>query len=196
MSNKEEEKYFQKIEAERRERIRREQQMAALRQSERAGIREALDSNDEIADEALELGFDAQTARVLPLVPLIEVAWVDGTVTKAEEKAVLEIAVERGIAKGSDAYGFLERLLDEAPSELFFERVNRLLRKMVGMDESAWVAQTIPELAMRVAEASGGFLGLVGDKVSDAERALIEDMAAKLHVGDKTAAGLKSFGDE
>ncbi len=108
---------------------------------------------------------------------------------------MLEIAVERGVTKGSDAFGFLERLLAEKPSELFFERVNRVLRMMVDVDESAWVAQSLPELAMRVAEASGGIFGY-GNTVSDAERALIEDMARKLKVGSKTAADLHSFDGE
>lgn len=39
---------------------------------QRERIAAALGAGGDIADRALELGFDAQTARVLPLVPLIQ----------------------------------------------------------------------------------------------------------------------------
>ena len=69
--NKEEDKYFKQRELERREAARRERELAALRQTEREGIAEVLNTTEEIAEEALELGFSQETARVLPLIPLI-----------------------------------------------------------------------------------------------------------------------------
>ena len=90
--NKEEDKYFKQRQLERREQARRERELTALRETEREGIAEVLNTSEEIAEEALELGFSQETSRVLPLIPLIQVAWVDGSVSSAEERAILDLA--------------------------------------------------------------------------------------------------------
>ncbi|MEM1348114.1 MAG: hypothetical protein AAGI01_06145 [Myxococcota bacterium] len=182
--NKEEESYFKQRELERHEALRRERELKALRQEEREGIVQTLSTTEDIANEALELGFDAQTARVLPLVPMIEVAWADGTVSTDEESTVLDLAIRRGIERGTASYEFLQRLMTERPSSLFFERVNRVIMAMVASDPESWMTETLPELAIKVAEASGGFFGL-GDKVAAEERELIEKLAEQLNVAQK-----------
>jgi len=182
--NKEEESYFKQRELERHEALRRERELKALRQEEREGIVQILSTTEDIANEALELGFDAETARVLPLVPMIEVAWADGTVSTAEESTVLDLAVQRGIERSTASYEFLQRLMAEQPSDLFFERVNRVIVAMVASDPDSWMTKTLPELALEVAEASGGFFGL-GDKVASEERELIEKLAEQLDVAQK-----------
>ena len=136
MSNKEEDKYFQKLEQDRIESLRRERELESLRRTERAGIAASLSTSEEVANEAMELGFSAETARVMPLLPLIQVAWADGSVSVAEEKSVLELAEARGIEKGSAAHDFLSMLLVEQPSDLFLERVNRVLAHMISADSS------------------------------------------------------------
>ena len=179
-NNKEEEKYFQQREMERREQLRREKELAALQQEERQNIASNLNTSDEIAAEALALGFDAETARVLPLMPLIQVAWADGSVSGAEERSVTELAERRGIEEGSAAHQFLKRLLLERPSDLFFERVNRVLMHMVAADPDSWVKKSIPELCREVAEASGGFLGVFGSKISEEEQTLIDKLRKRM----------------
>lgn len=186
MSTKEEEKYFQQIEAERHEQKRRERELEALRQQERTEIKSSLHTSEDIAQEALELGFDADTARVLPLLPLIQVAWVDGKVTSPEEKSVLELAQSRGVEPNTPAYNFLRRLLLEQPSDVFFERVTNVILHMVEEDPTSWVTQTLPDLCLAVAKASGGFFGLF-DSVSDEERLLIQELAHALELASHSA---------
>lgn len=195
MSSKEEDKYFQEIEKERRERLRRERELDAIRQVERDGIAQSLSTSEEIAAEALELGFDADTARVLPLMPLIEVAWADGSVSLKEERTILSVAVDHGIEEGSPAYNFMTRLFNERPSELFFERTNRVLMHMAKSDPKTWKEMSLPELCRQVAEASGGFLGVFGEKISVTEMALINELAAQLEVATKTGAHLSVYPD-
>lgn len=195
MSSKEEDKYFQEVERERRERLRRERELEAIRLVERDGIARMLHTSEDIAAEALELGFDAETARVLPLIPLIQVAWADGSVTINEQRTILEAAVEHGINEDSAAYHFLGRLCNEQPSELFFERVNRVIMHIVKGDPQSWITMSLPELCREVAEASGGFLGLFGEKISPNEMALINELADRLDVATKTGHKLTVYPD-
>lgn len=178
MSSKEEDKYFQQLEKERSEQLRRERELEALQRTERAGIAESLQTSEEIAAEALELGFSAETSRVLPLMPLIQVAWADGSVSVAEEKSVLELAEARGIKRGTASHELLTRLLVERPAPLFFERVNRVIAHLIQSEPSSWIGKTIPELCREVADASGGFFGL-GNRINDEEQALLDELTQR-----------------
>ena len=192
MSNKEEDKYFQKLEQERRETQRREQELEALRRTERDGIAVTLSTTEEVAQEALELGFSAETARVLPLTPLIQVAWADGSVSAAEERSVTELAEAQGITRGSPSHDFLHRLLLEQPSDLFFERVNRVIAHMIASDPNTWVKKTLPELCHEVANASGGFFGF-GNRISEEEETLINELTRRFEVATTKADRLPVY---
>ena len=100
-------------------------------EQERQGIAATLYTSDDVASEALALGFSAATSRVLPLIPLIQVAWADGSVSSAEERTVLEAAEQRGLVKGSESFALLHSLLVEQPPARFFERVNRVIAHMI-----------------------------------------------------------------
>lgn len=195
MSNKEEDKYFQKLEQDRRDSQRRERELEVLRRTEREGIVASLDTTEAIGQEALELGFSAETARVMPLMPLIEVAWADGSVSVAEEKSVLELAEARGIGKGTPSHDFLGRLLLEQPSSLFFERVNRVLAHMIQADPDSWVKKTVPELCLEVANASGGFFGF-GNRIADEEQELIDELTSRFSAASATGQKLSVYPDE
>ncbi len=195
MSNKEEDKYFQKLEQDRIESLRRERELESLRRTERAGIAASLSTSEEVANEAMELGFSAETARVMPLLPLIQVAWADGSVSVAEEKSVLELAEARGIEKGSAAHDFLSMLLVEQPSDLFFERVNRVLAHMISADPDSWIKKSVPELCKEVANASGGFFGF-GNRISEEEEQLIEELTHKFDAASTTAEDLTMYANK
>jgi hypothetical protein len=187
-----EDEYFRKIDQENIEKLRRERQLEALRREERAGIAAALHTSEQVAQEALELGFDRETAPLLPLIPLLAVAWADGKITLAEDEAVTQIALNRGIALNSPAHQFLKDLLATRPSDLFFERTTRVIVHMVQGDRTSWVGKSLPELCIEVAEASGGFFGF-GNKVSPEERVLIQELAEQLNVADRVADQLPTL---
>ncbi len=171
----EEEKYIKQSESDQIARIRRQRQLEALRQEERDGIAKVLHSSDDVADAALELGFDRETARILHLVPVIQVAWADDTIQPDEREKVLSLARDRGISETSPAYEFLELLLDKKPSELFFERTNQVIAHLLERDASGLETADLLEQARDVAQAAGGFFGF-GDKISDEEKELIEEL--------------------
>lgn len=177
MSNEEEnyilQKELDKVHAERRQR-----QLDALRDEERAKIAFALNTSEEVAAEALALGFDAETAAVLPLVPLIRVAWADGKMTEAESAKVFEIALKRNVTSAG-AVEFLDLLMAQPPSDVFFERTERVIRHIVSQNPNNLAMEGVLDMAKAVAQASGGFFGLK-NPVSDDEQKLIDELAALL----------------
>lgn len=189
MSSEEEDKYFKERDREKIAEARRAQQLEAIRQNEREGVQQVLQSSDEVAAEALALGFDSETARVLPLVPLIQMAWADGKVTSAENDKLLELARQFGVNIGTPAHSFLTLLLGERPSDIFFTRVNRVIEHLVDDDPDYWKEKSVVELAHDVAEASGGFFSLT-DPISANERNLLADFAEHFEVHERTAGDL------
>ncbi len=174
--NEEEEEYFQREDIEKKEKIRRERQLKALRQEERENIAQKLNTSEAVAQEAMELGFDAETARVLPLVPLIQVAWADGKVTTRQFEKVKKKAKRYGVQKDTPAYEFLELLLHEEPTGLFFDRVNQVIRNIVDEDPGGKVSSNVLSWSKAVAQSSGGFFGLT-NPISNNERAVLDEFA-------------------
>ena len=69
------------------------------------------------------------------LLPLVVVAWADGTVDAKERKAVLEAAEGAGVAKGDAPHALLEAWLAVRPPENFmdaWEGYARELRDVLG----------------------------------------------------------------
>lgn len=174
----EEDKYIKQAEADQISRIRRERQLAALRKEEQEGIASVLHTSDDIAAEALDLGFDRETARILHLVPVVQIAWADDEIQDEERAKILDMAASRGIGEGA-AHEFLELLLAERPSDLFFERTNKVIAHLLSNDESGHDGDDLLERARAVAGAAGGFFGF-GSKISKDEQALLDDLAKLL----------------
>jgi tellurite resistance protein len=144
----------------------------------RTALAETLGTDDREVLERLELlGFNADSARVLDVLPLVHVAWADGKIQERERALVLAVLEGRNLGHSSDAWLLIEALLETRPSETFLAQslsILRLLAKKKGNDP-----ESIVDLCTRVAEASGGIFG-IGSKVSSEERALIERIAAAL----------------
>ncbi len=181
--SEEEEEYFQRESVEKKAKIRRERQLKALRQEERENIARALNTSEDVAEEAMELGFDAETARVLPLVPLIQVAWADGKVTGRQFDKVKVKAQKFGVEKDTPAYEFLELLLLEEPTGIFFDRVNKVIRNIVDDDPGGDIHTNVLSWSKAVAEASGGFFGLT-NPISKNEGAVLDEFAEIFGVTD------------
>jgi len=67
------------------------------------------------------LGYDETTVTLLFVVPLVQVAWADGSVTKPERDHIVAIATLRGIKPNTPAYERLMAWLEREPSNEFFE---------------------------------------------------------------------------
>lgn len=172
MSTEEEEKYFHQQEVDRRKDKRRDLERAAAEAAERRKVAATLATDDEsLVARIRELGFDGDTARVLDILPLVHVAWADGSVSANERRAIAALLAQREIAPGSEAALLIEALMDERPSDTFLSETLDLLRALGGTKGASVV-----DLCIQVADASGGFFGL-GEKISEEERALIQHIA-------------------
>jgi hypothetical protein len=129
----------------------------------------------DVLDKLLQLGIRAETLAALSIVPLVEVAWADGTLDAKERRAVLDHAADAGIASGSTAAGLLQAWLERRPERKLLDAWTALvhaLRDEVGPEESARLRTELVDRARAVARASGGVLGM-GSKVSSAEDAML-----------------------
>jgi len=168
-----EDEYFHRKEKELIEKLRKrraaEAQMKEL--SEATGI-----PNEEVLKTLQELGYTRETLALLHLVPLINVAWTDGNVSRPERELILEAANMRGVDAASPAYEQLEDWLENRPGEEFFEQTLRVIGHLAPGDEERG---DVLSQSIQVASASGGILGF-GSKISAEEQALLSRIAAAL----------------
>ena len=139
----------------------------------------------DVLDKLLGLGIRAETLAALSIVPLIEVAWADGSLDAKERQAVLDRAREVGVAPGSTAHTLLGAWLERRPDPKLLDawtQMVRGLRERLGPAEAGRLEASLLDHARAVASASGGVLG-IGAKVSAAEAAMLERLRAAFAPG-------------
>ncbi len=170
-----EEEYFQKQSKELAHKLHQRLVQEQIGQS--TGV-----SDEDLLKRMSDLGFGPETLAVLPLVPLLYVAWADGTITDAERRTLTEVATRRGV-KG-EALGRLEALMKKRPDHRFFETTFEMIRKM--KEARPGTLDDLSGLARQIAEVSGGLLGL--GVVSGEEKEALERIAKELESTRKKAA--------
>ena len=132
----------------------------------------------ELCDRLIRIGVTASTGAALALVPVIAVAWADGTIQDPERLAILG---------GSDDYGFSQpecrQLLEHwlrvrpAPSMMaaWVGYVRALARVMSSGDHDE-LRDSLVNLCRGVAAAAGGVAGF--RKVSSAEEKVLDQIHA------------------
>ena len=139
----------------------------------------------ELLETLLKLGIRAETLAALSIVPLVEVAWADGTLDSKERRAVLDRARDSGIAPGSTAQALLESWLERRPDPKLLDAWTHMVRGIsdqLGADDAARLKAGLLDQARAVAGASGGVLGM-GAKVSGAEAAMLAQLEAAFAPG-------------
>lgn len=172
-----EEEYFRKKDKELIEKLRR----AATATEARAemGKRTGL-TDPELLQELETLGFTPETVVLLPLVPVVQMAWAEGGVTPAEHGLIVKLARARGIQEGGAADRQLSDWLDRRPDEYVFTHATRLIRAMLAAPGHGDLsADDLVKYCESIADASGGVLGIIG-RVSAEERRLLATLAAEL----------------
>jgi len=170
-----ESEYFQRRERELIAKMR----TRATREAEQLDLAEQLGvADDEILSDLHDLGYTRETVSSLHLVPLLQVAWADGSVSAEERAGILEAARLRGVEESSPAYRQLLGWLDRRPPEGFFEDTLRLIGHVLQAqppEQQAKSKQDLLSYANAIAGASGGLLGL--GRVSAEEQAVIDRIA-------------------
>jgi hypothetical protein len=173
-----EEDYFRKKDQELIDKMRRAAAADAVRRdmSAKTGLQDP-----ELLQELEALGFTPETVSLLPIVPVLEVAWAEGGVTDAERALVIQLARSRGIAEGSAADRELASWLARRPDPQVFARATRLVRAMLasgGQEQGSLTADDLVKYCESIASVSGGVFGM--KKISADERALLAKIAADL----------------
>jgi hypothetical protein len=116
---------------------------------------------------------------VLTLVPLLEVAWADGNISKEERELILKEASKTGIEDGTAAHMLLSKWLGTRPGKRLFTSWNVYVEGLcneLSADQIVDLKNDVLARAKAVAEASGGIFGI--GKVSKSEKLVLEKLEA------------------
>ena len=173
-----ENEYFHRKDRELIERLREE----GRKESERQDLEDRLGTHDTAFLKALQTaGFTPDNLALLHLVPLVEVAWAEGDVTRRERELILALAARRGVTTDRPAHAQLVGWLDDRPDDAFFETTYEAIRKMLALEDetSRHAAQLdLESWSTKIAEATGGILGMI--PISKDERECLRRIAERI----------------
>ena len=127
-----------------------------------------------VIDKMIDLGLRGPTLAALAVVPLVAVAWADGSVSDSERQAVLDVAEELGLERNSETLDQLDSwLLDRPPATLMevWEAYTAAFADRLNAADRLGLREEIMTRARTVAEAQGGFL--MFGRISAAEEAVL-----------------------
>ena len=177
-----EDAYFRKRDQELVEqaRLRAEDEAALQRLAEAAGV-----DDEDIPRDLQRLGYTVETVTLLYIVPMIEVAWADGTVSEPERDAIIAAALARGVEPGSQADRQLAQWLANPRSAVLSDATLHLLGAVLQKrppDVRAPVTRDLLAACIAVASASGGILGF--RSISDKEQRAVDRIRDELERKD------------
>ncbi len=173
-----EDEYFHRQEQELIEKLRQRgrEEAARRRMAEQSGV-----ADEEILRDLEGLGYTPETVMLLHLVPLLQMAWAEGSVSDGERDLILEAAQARGIDKDSAAGRQLASWLANRPSDELFEKTLRaigaILQSRSSEERDASRKDLVSHLTA-IASASGGILGF--GKVSPQEQQVLTRIAQEM----------------
>jgi tellurite resistance protein len=133
--------------------------------------------DEAVLDRLIELDLRPETLAALEIVPLVRVAWADGSIQTHEREAIVAAAQAAGLQPQDGRYPLLELWLKKRPSAELLDAwkhyITALCQKLEA-PEVEKLREGVLGLARKVAQAAGGFLGM--GKVSAAERAALEEL--------------------
>jgi hypothetical protein len=132
-------------------------------------------------EELRLLGFTPETIPLLPLIPVLQVAWARAGISAAERTMIVDLARARGIVAGSAADHQLMDWLDHRPSEDTFHKATRLIRAIIDAPDGGALhlrGDELIALCDRIAHASGGIFGI--GRVSPEEREALAEIASAI----------------
>ena len=131
----------------------------------------------QVLDELIRVGITAESFVALTLVPLVRVAWADGAIQDRERDAILQAAATEGITVDSPNYRLLEVWLDERPQPALLEAWRdyaMALARDLDASSLAAIRRITMDRARRIADTSGGILGLVSRISKEEDLALLD----------------------
>jgi hypothetical protein len=173
-----EDEYFRRQEQEVIEKLKQRGRDEATRRqlAERTGL-----ADEDVLKDLMALGYTPETVMLLHLVPLVQMAWAEGSVSDRERELIVEAARARGIDAGSAADAQLTSWLTTRPSEALFDQTLRAIRTILeaGPADAREAGQRdLLAHLTSIASASGGILGF--GKVSPQEQEVLSRVTAEI----------------
>jgi hypothetical protein len=135
--------------------------------------------DQDVLDQLLEFGIDAETFTALMFVPLAAVAWADGNVDAQERDAILAVARQANMQPGGLGYELLSSWLTAPPAESLFDAWKSYVSSLKKEMNPEWFDKLKAEVlndAEEIAVASGGVLGI--GRISAAEKKKLAELAS------------------
>jgi len=131
----------------------------------------------ELERELARLGIPKREARLIALLPLVEVAWADGSIQESERSVIVAVARER-FHLGEAGLVRLEQWLAERPPPAVIARGRTVLAALC--DGRGVACQDVIPLAREVARAAGGLFGF--GAIDEDEAQVIDEVASALGI--------------
>jgi uncharacterized tellurite resistance protein B-like protein len=144
--------------------------------------------------EKIENGSTAKDFdKLIPLVPLVKVAWAEGRITRRERELIFAAASRMGVEPESAAFQRLNDWLELHPThEFYMESLERLREEFENLPEEERVLRRLDVISdcVNVAEASGGTSRFPagGARICDEEKAAVRRIARHLNVASGASA--------
>lgn len=127
-----------------------------------------------------------EIVELLPLVPLVKVAWAEGRITRRERELIFNAAERMGIEPGSISFQRLEDWLELHPTDDFYQAsLERLRADWRNLPDEEQILRHLDLLSdcVNIAEASGGTSRYPagGPRVCDEEIAAVKRIATKIN---------------
>jgi hypothetical protein len=170
-----EEAFFAKHNAQLRRRL---QEADQARQNKEALAAASGITDDAVLDRLLDLNIGSDTLAALSLVPLVAVAWADGSIEEKERNVAFSKAAEMDLGNNDISYQLFSQWLSEPPPPALmaaWKDYIAALSAALSPEARPAFKQEILNHARAVAEAAGGVLGLVR-KVSPAEERVLKEL--------------------
>jgi hypothetical protein len=131
--------------------------------------------NPAVLKELVKCNIRPETLAAMALVPIIEVAWADGTISESERKAVQKAASGQGLPESNL---ILQEWLSNKPAPPLFDIWRKYMEglcEIITPDSLIALKKELIKNTKMVAEASGGFLSLI-DPISPEENAVLNSI--------------------
>jgi hypothetical protein len=176
-----EEEYFRRRDRELIEKMRQ----ATAAEAARGEMGRATGLQDPaLLKELQDLGFTPETVILLPVVPVLEMAWAENEITPAERHLIVTFARSRGIAEHTPADAQLTQWMTHRPDGAVFRGAGRLITAMLSSGASGpggtFSTDDLVAYCEQIASASGGLLGTRLGSISTEEKALLARIASDL----------------
>lgn len=137
--------------------------------------------NEELLQDLQLMGFNREMVSLLYLIPLIQIAWSEGTVTSPELRKIIEIARSNETLTKAGLDQLLNWINNKPSDEFFASALNiiGIILESLSDEERNASTKDLLSYCTSVARASDGFFA-PGHKLADIKKSQIAEIVAAL----------------